>query len=179
MIDPDRDDHRWVSAARTAARSAILQLAIDAGAKPATRPLFTGAEVTVQDVDPLAGARAARQMELGALHAARQYVRDAREAGYTWRKIGKALGLDPGRAADRIGESVAEAAYTYAAGQPDTHTALRYGRSFGWTCPACTKIISDRGPCNGPADDEHGHAKSCPRLEATLATWRADWEAGQ
>jgi hypothetical protein len=58
-------------------------------------------------------------------------------------------------------------------------TTWFYGRSFGWTCRSCDKAISDRGPCNGPADDEHGHARNCTRLAATIADWDAQWEAGQ
>jgi hypothetical protein len=75
--------------------------------------------------------------------------------------------------------TVAEAAYSYAAGRPDTDTALRYGRSFVWTCRSCEHAINDRGLCDGPADDEHGHADTCARLSATVAAWDAQWEAGQ
>jgi hypothetical protein len=94
-------------------------------------------------------------------------------------QIGTAMHLVPGGDAQQAGDTIAEAAYTYAAGHPSTQTAIRYGRSFTWTCTACDKSISDRGLCNGPADDEYGHDRNCPRLEATIAEWHAQWEAGQ
>ena len=83
-------------------------------------------------------------------------------------QIGQALHLVPGGDADQAGISVAEAAYTYAAGHPGTKTAQRYGRSFTWTCRSCGEHVSDRGLVNGPADDEHGHAAGCPRLAAAI-----------
>lgn len=171
-----RDD-QW-RAARNAAHRATLNLARDDGAQIVERPIFRGAHTTVQDVEPLAGMRAARQIELGARYALRGYIRDAREAGHDWHDIGTALGLVPGGDAQQAGETTAEAAYTYAAGHPGTETARPYGRSFGWTCHTCDKVIDDRGPCNGPADDEHGHAAGCQRLTATIEAWDAGWEAG-
>jgi len=145
-----------------------------------------GSHGTVRDVDPLAGLAASRQLELAAREHAADYVRAAREAGHSWHDIGTALGLVPGGDAQQAGETVAEAAFTFAAGHPDTETAYRYGRSVIWTCGSCAQVISDRGLCNGPADDEVGHADNCPRLAAIIAVWDAewdvldaDWEAGQ
>lgn len=122
--------------------------------------------------------RAARDVELGARHAARTYIRNAREAGHTWHDIGTALGITPGGDAQQDGDTIAETAYTYAAGSPDTETARRYGRSVTWTCLSCQSLVSDRGLISGPADDERGHAQACPRLAATIAAWDAEWEAG-
>jgi hypothetical protein len=104
-----------------------------------------GDEPTVQDVEPLAGARAARDLELAARGTARDYIRQAREAGQSWDQIGQALGVAPNGDADQTGMTVAEAAYTYAAGSPHTDTAVRYGRSFVWRCRSCDQAISDRG----------------------------------
>jgi hypothetical protein len=126
---------------------------------------------------PLAGTRAARELELGARDAARTYIRAAREAGHTWHQIGRALALVPGGDFDQAGDAVCEAAYTYAAGSPSTATAIRYGRSFGWACRTCDQAISDRGLCDSPADDERGHAPDCARLAATIKAWQADWQA--
>ena len=125
---------------------------------------------------PLAGARSARDIELGSRHAAREYIRAAREAGHGWDEIGQALGLAPGGDADQEGLTVAEAAYTYAAGRPDTEAPWR-PRSFTWRCRSCEQAISDRGLIAGPADDELGHAEDCPRLAAAVADWDASWEA--
>ena len=166
-----------VSAARRQARRAVISLARDRGADVTTRPLFAGSDLTTCDVDPLDGARAARDIELGARHAAHRYIRDAREAGHSWHQIGEALGVVPGGDAQQAGETAAEAAYTYAAGHPDTEHARAYGRSFVWHCTSCDKAISDHGLICGPADNEAGHASNCPRLATAVAEWDASWEA--
>ena len=164
-------------AIRDHARRAVIGLARDRGAELTPRPMSPGSELTVRDLEPLTGARAARDIELGAQHAARTYIRQAREAGHSWDQIGHALGVAPGVDADQAGLTVAEAAYTYAAGSPHTDTAVRYGRSFVWRCRSCDQAISDRGPIAGPADDELGHTEDCPRLAAAVAEWDAGWEA--
>ena len=64
-------------------------------------------------------ARPARSSSAPAT-ATRGYIRDAREAGHTWQQIGTALDLTPGGEAG----TAAEAAYSYAAGNPTTETAL-------------------------------------------------------
>jgi hypothetical protein len=166
-------------AARDATRRAAFEIARSAGAQIITRPAYQGAQMAVRDIEPLAGMRASRQVELGARGAARDYIRQAREAGHGWHRIGQALELVPGADPDQQGMTVADAAYSYAAGRPDTDTSLRYGRSFVWTCRSCGHTIGDRGLCDGPAQDERGHADSCPRLSATVADWDAQWEAGQ
>jgi hypothetical protein len=67
------------------------------------------------DVDPLAGLAASRQLELAAREHASNYVRAAREAGHSWYDVGTALGLVPGGDAKQAGETVSEAAFTFAA----------------------------------------------------------------
>jgi sugar phosphate isomerase/epimerase len=166
-----------LAAIRDHARRAVAGLARDRGAELTTREAHRGSGATVRDLEPLTGARAARDIELGARHAARAYIRQAREAGRTWDQIGHALGLAPGADADQAGLTVAEAAYTYAAGSPHTDTAIRYGRSFVWRCLSCDRPISDRGLIAGPADDELGHTGGCPRQAAAIAEWDAGWEA--
>lgn len=181
-----RDPREERRAARNLARRALLDLARRAGAPTTTQAAFRGARATVPEIEPLVGLAASRAIELAARDHGAGYVRAAREAGYSWPDIGNALGLDPGDEARQASESVAEAAFTYAAGRPDTEMACRYGRSVAWTCGSCGQVIFDRGLCNGPADDERGHAQGCPRLTATIAAWDAesealdtDWEAGQ
>jgi hypothetical protein len=174
MTRPASDPDEQARAYR-AAGQAVLGLARERGAELTTRPLFPSAEVTVRDVDPLAGARAARDIELGSRRSARDYIRAAREAGHGWGQIGEALGMT--KDTDRTGETIAEAAYTYAAGDPGTETAMWYGRSFPWRCPSCSQAISDRGQVAGPADNEPGHADKCARLAAAVAEWDASWEA--
>ena len=171
-----------VSDARWAARRAAISLARDQGAQVISRPAYRGAQSAIQDVEPLAGLRAAREVELGARHTGRGYIRDAREAGHTWQQIGTGLDLTTGGEAG----TAAEEAYSYATGNRNPETAWAYGPSFTWTCGSCDGLISDRGLCNGPADDERGHANGCTRLAATIAAWDAEsaaldaaWEAGQ
>ena len=163
------------AAIRDHAYQAVIGLARDCGAEFTTRPMFPDSDLTVRDLEPLAGARAARDIELGARHAAGEYIRHAREAGHSWDQIGQALGVAPNAEANQAGLSVAEAAYSYAAGSPYTDTAVRYGRSFVWRCRSCDQAISDRGLIAGPADDELGHTGDCPRLAAAVAEWDAGW----
>ena len=167
---------RQFAAIRDRTRRAVAGLARDRGAEFTTRPLFPDSDLTVRDLEPLTGARTARDIELGARHAAREYIIQAREAGHSWDQIGQALGLAPNADADQAGLTVAEAAYTYAAGRPDTEAPWR-PRSFLWTCRSCDQAISDRGLIAGPTDDELGHADNCPRLAAAIAKWNAGWEA--
>jgi hypothetical protein len=174
MPRPASDPGEQASAYR-AARQAVLGLGRDRGGELTTRPMYPGSGLAVRDVDPLDGARAARDIELGAQRSARGYIRAAREAGHSWEQIGEALGLT--KDTSRTGESIAEAAYTYAAGDPGTETAMRYGRSFPWQCPSCSQVISDHGLIAGPAEDEPGHADNCARLAAAIAEWDASWEA--
>jgi hypothetical protein len=179
--DPARQAREQrIRAARAAARRAALDLAVRDGATVVSRPAFRGADSVVRDVEPLAGLRAIREIELGARYHARDYIRDAREAGHSWRQIGAAMGLVPVGEPDLAGETAAEAAaYTYAAGRADSEMALRYGRSFGWRCASCEGLVSDRGPFAGPAEAEPGHTDGCKRLAAAEADWEAQWEAGE
>lgn len=165
--------------ARAAARRAALDLAVQGGATVISRPAYCGAASMIRDVEPLAGLRTTREIELGARYHARDYIRAAREAGHSWRQIGAAMGLVPGGEPDLAGQTPAEAAYSYAAGSPDSESAWRYGRSFGWRCASCEGLISDRGPFTGPAEAEPGHADGCARLAEAEADWDAQWEAGQ
>jgi hypothetical protein len=180
-----KDAERRSFAVRETARREAIRLARDAGAHAVNRPVFRGkTEPTVRDVEPLGGARAARDLELAARGLVRDYIRQAREAGHGWELIGRALGFgtpDP----DRGEATPAEAAYTYAAGRRESEPPWQ-PRSFGWTCWSCDRSITDRGLIQGPADDEAGHADDCPRLAAAVAEWDAEterwdaeWEAGQ
>jgi hypothetical protein len=179
MPHPANDPDERAPAASPAhhAMGAIRGLARDRGAETITRPNFPGSRLTVHDMEPLTGARAARDIELTARHAARDYIRQAREAGHGWDQIGHALGITPGTAACQDGPTVAEAAYTYAAGSPHADSAIRYGRSFVWRCMGCEQAISDHGLIGGPHDNELGHAGDCGRLAAAAAEWDAGLDA--
>ncbi len=165
------------AAARATARRETFRLARDSGAGLVTRPMSSSdKQQTIRDAEPLAGARAARDLELAARRTARDYIRQAREAGHSWDQIGDTLGTIPGGDAGQTAMTAGEAAYTYAAGRPDTEAPWR-PRSFTWTCRSCDQAISDRGLTAGPADDELGHADGCPRLAAAVAEWNAGLDA--
>ncbi len=176
--EPDtgvRDGHVSVLAASAAARRAAIDLARREGTPITARPAFPGSDIVTGDLRSLDGARTARRIEAGAREEAREYIRQAREDGASWDQIGRALGLTPGTARTAL----AEAAYTYAAGDPDSDAARRYGRSFGWVCWTCQQFIDDRGIQAGPTGGEHGHTENCERFAQTAATRQAEREAGQ
>jgi hypothetical protein len=167
---------REISAARAAARVTTLNLALAGGAPAITRPLFPGTTLTTREVDPIAGLRASHDLEQTARYLACDDVRQAREAGHSWNDIGTALHFTRDR---EPGRTVAEAAFDYAAGNPDSHYARTYGRSITWSCTSCDQAISDHGLANGPADDERGHAPGCQRPARTIRARDAEREAGQ
>ena len=177
--NPSNAEQRRFAARETARREAF-RLARDTGAPIIERPMYSrDKERTVRDVESLAGARAARDLETAACGTARDYLRQAREAGHGWDQIGDALGLTPGRDAGQEGATAADAAYTYAAGRPESEAPWR-PRSFTWTCRSCDQLIGDRGLIQGPADDEPGHARDCSRLAEAIAAWDAEaasWDA--
>jgi hypothetical protein len=186
MNKPQPDRRRQFDNARATTRRAIQSIAIDNGAQIVSRPMYQGSDTTVSDVEPLPAMRAARDLELAARHAAHAYVRAAREGGHSWEEIGTALELQPNGDAQQTGDTVAEAAFTYVTGAPDSEHARRYGRTFAWTCNTCDNLILDHGITNHPADDEHGHGPACERMIKTIEEWdarwkaiEADWEAGQ
>lgn len=67
---------------------------------------------TTPDVELAAGMAVARATELAARRRARDYIKDAREAGMTWQEIGAVLGLVEG--GDVVGDSLGECAFSYA-----------------------------------------------------------------
>src|SRR5215471_5355171 len=146
MTEPDtsaQDPERRRSEVRETARREAMRLA-RGGGDLVTRPMFRGErQRTVRDVEPLAGARAARDLEAAAAGTARDYIRQAREAGHGWDQIGQALGLAPD-GGGCAGATPGDAAYTSAAGPPETQAPWRE-RSFWWTCQSCDQAITDRG----------------------------------
>jgi len=172
-IDPDKPARQF-AAIRDRARQAVIGLACCRGAEFTTREADLGSGRTVRDLEPLDGARRRPGPRARRPVRRRDYIRQAREAGHSWDQIGQTLGVAPNADADQTGLSIVEAAYSYAAGSPQTGTAIRYGRSFVWRCRSCDQAISDRGPIAGPADDELGHAEDCARIAAAIAEWEAE-----
>jgi hypothetical protein len=169
--------------ARQEVHAAIQRIVAGTGGQIVTRPIVSSEPdgPATRDAEPLAGLGAARAAELAARGLARRYVRAAREDGHSWTLIGAALRLPSGGDAG-AGETIAEAAFCYAAGPPNSHWNQTYGPSVTWRCPACGGLVSDRGPVSGPRDDEPGHAAGCQGLATAVAAWEASWadeEAGQ
>jgi hypothetical protein len=171
LPETSRDERDY--AALLAAKSAAFKLALDDGARTVMRPAYPGAETKKVDVEPVAGLRAARDLELAARRHVLQYIRQAREAGRSWHDIGTNLRFSHGR--DQAGPATAQAAFAYAT-DPDSHFTRTYGPSVAWTCSTCTNTVTEVGLDNHPADNERGHNPGCPRLQATIDDWEAEWD---
>jgi hypothetical protein len=131
---------------------------------------YDGDQFPTPTPTPLAGAWGAEHLARCASREVATHVRRARESGHSWHEVGETLGIDPGP-----GRSVAETAYERFAGSPSSWSLQ--GPSFGWRCPACDRVISDRGPYEShPDDNQPGHAKECSRFAAELAGWRESWD---
>src|SRR5215470_16044431 len=122
--------------------AAVQRIVRDTGGPFVTRPLLSGEPdgPTTRDAEPLAGLRTARAAELAARGLARHYVRAAREDGHSWTVIGAGLRLPSGGYVGTA-ETIAEAAFRYAAGPPDSHWNQTYGPSVTWRCPACGGLV--------------------------------------
>jgi len=162
--------------ARRLARGVARKVAVEDGSAVVTRPLYPGSETEISDVEPLAGFRAAYDLELGARHIAQSYLRAAREAGATWHDISKTMGASVSKDAERAGFSAAELAYQYAV-QPADPDDMSCDLSFKWNCETCHGLVYDDGPYGSPAVSELGHANDCSRFAKARADWQADWEA--
>jgi hypothetical protein len=156
--------HSWV-------RRAVLDSVRETGGEMVSRPVIRGRTDcgTLQDAGPADGLVAARAVELQARKMTRDYIRDARETGTGWAKVGELLSLQ--REAERQDISIAEAAFDLAAGPRDAHWAPTYGRTFRWDCASCGQKIDDEGPEAWPGDFRRGHGKGCRRLAAEVRAW--------
>jgi hypothetical protein len=151
------------------AEAAVLRIALAAGGHATGDPLHP-ASCAPRRADAAHGLLAARQLELAARSAAGHYIRAARAGRMPWQEIGGWLGLGPAAAAD--GVTVAEAAFSFATGPTDPWDEPL----VWWTCRACGRHITDRGPGAGhPADMEHGHGDGCVQFAVTVAAWDAEW----
>jgi hypothetical protein len=143
----DRAAIPWVS-------RAILESVREIGGEIVQRPAIPGRDEfgTIPVANPADGLVAAQAIEQHATATLRRYMRDAREAGMGWRKIGELLELD--RAARHEDTTVAEA--------------------------ACGADVEDEGPQTWPTDFRHGHVKGCQRLAAEVRELNRAWrEAGE
>jgi hypothetical protein len=157
---------------------AATDLAASFTALADSHPAAQGPATSGHGVDPVIGLRAARDLESAGRQLAREYIRMAREAGYTWRDIGTELPVMPDTTTIRVQETEADTAYAYAVGT-DPDIAREYGHSVTWTCRSCDAVISDYGVRDGPDLDEEGHAPDCHRLADATAAWQAERAAEQ
>jgi hypothetical protein len=150
---------------------AVLGIVRESGAQLVHRSVFRDRpdlNLKVTGAEPMAGLRAATALKMATRRLLLDYVRDAREDGYSWRDVGVGLGYSDD---SESGVSAAVAAYDFAAGTTSGW------RLFAWTCQHCHATIIDRGPEAGhPADCEDGHADDCARLTAAVAAWNASWD---
>ena len=160
--------HQAAELARQWVTRAVLGIVRETGGQVVHRPVFRDRpdlNLRITGAEPMAGLRATTALKMATRRLLLDYVRYAREGGYSWRDIGVGLGYSDD---SESGVSAAEAAYETAAG---TTSAWR---SFAWTCQHCHATIIDRGPEAGhPADCEDGHANSCTRLAAAVTAWTA------
>jgi hypothetical protein len=161
-----------IDLARQLTRRAVHEVVRATGGRTTARQVFRDRpdlDMTVTEVEPLAGLRAATQLKHAAHRLTLDYARQAREDGRSWHEIGTGLGLG---GPEPYCTSPAAAAYDYA-----TRTGPPGRPIFAWVCPACRASVRDRGPEAGhPADCEEGHADGCPRLVAAAAQWTASWD---
>jgi hypothetical protein len=191
----DDDYQRIFDTTHNAARQTVLTVARELGAQLTSQPANPTADAPGPDIEPLAGVRAAKELERVSWMITHDYMRAAREAGHSWHDIGIALNMLEGSMTGNMHEPVADTAYSYAAGWTP-ESSRSYGTAFTWTCTTCDQAIDDYGPLHGPAHDEQGHASNCTRHTQAIATWAAepqplaprsasaeanrdiDWEAG-
>jgi hypothetical protein len=77
------------------ARRAVFGIVRETGGQIIERPMFRRDPESgpTRDAEPVAGLRAARDVELAARFCARGCIRHAREAGHDWHEIRAALGI--------------------------------------------------------------------------------------
>lgn len=150
MTRRDRERAAW------SLRSAIQVVAREVfGAQMVTRHV-PGLSTPLQDVEPIAGVRAAVFARDVAAAAVRQYAKQARGAGHSWDDIAQGLGLD------RVNGPRTRAQRAY------LHLAAAH-----WRCTSCGALVTDRGPFKAAPDaNEKGHATGCARHAAEMATYR-------
>lgn len=150
----------------------MLQMVREMGGRIVCRPVFrsrSDLDMSITDAEPMGGLRAAVSLMRVAKSFSLDYVRQAREEGFSWQAIGEAVEL-PGRADRHQPVAYADFGFGFA-----THGQAR--PSITWTCPACHSTVVDHGPdVVSPEDGEVGHADDCARLASAMAAWRASWE---
>jgi len=168
----DRERAAWSlrAAIQTAAREGF-------GASIVVRPI-PGLSTVHQDVEPLAGLRAAVLARNVATRQVRGYAEQARADGHSWDAIADALGLAQVEGPLSRGER----AYLHLVDDRPLHTDdpdYRWSRSpvAHWRCSTCGQYVTDRGPFEAALfNNEEGHAPECARHAAEIAAYRAEWD---
>jgi hypothetical protein len=171
--NPDRDDRDRIYAATRAAVHRTISQVAHLHANAITEP--AGTVLPATGIEPLAGLKAAEEIERIAGTAAFEHTRDARAAGHSWHEIGSALGMLEGFMTGNIDEPLADTAYIYATGRAPGPPRT-YDLPFTWQCRTCEQTVADNGVIYGPAHDEKGHASTCARHAHAIATWNAQWQ---
>lgn len=169
----DRERAAWAvqAAIRVAAREGF-------GAEVVERPI-PGLSTVLQDVEPLAGVRAAVLARDVAARQIREYAEQARGDGRSWDDIATALGVEGGEGSVSRGER----AYLHLVEDRPLFTEdpdRSWARSVPvahWRCASCGEMVTDRGPFEAaPFNNEDGHAPGCARHAAEVAAYRAEWD---
>lgn len=127
--------------------------------------------VTVNlEPDPLYASRAAYDLSRAVQSQVVHYALRARGTGESWETVATALGL----ASD--GGPDVTTAYLMVLGLRADDPWWSPATGVLWTCCSCGAAVQDFGPeCGGPDDREAGHADTCARHLAAVATWEQLW----
>jgi len=169
VTDSTRD--KITDYARSAVSRTIFEAVRDAGG-PIVDRLISDRHPdwgTTRDVTPADGLMAAQAIVGSARRELNGYIRQAREHGISWRKIGDLLGLaDDAKAQD---VSAADLAFDLAAGpRNDCSWSERY---MLWRCRDCAELINDYGPEAYPEPGRNSHAPGCKRLAVERRAYTA------
>ena len=161
---------RATSAVRVAA-DAVLELlsATDPGA---FGPHFKHPRLITRNAepDPLHAIRAAYDLSLAMQNQVVHHALRARGAGESWESVATSLGLTTDGGPD------VAMAYLMVLGARAEDPWWSPATGVKWTCRSCGEAIQDFGPeCGGPDDREAGHAATCARHLAAMATWEELW----
>jgi hypothetical protein len=168
----DKQREKLATFAHSSVSRTILQAVHEIGGTLIDRPVSDRHPDwgTLKDASPADGLVAARAIELHAARKVREYIKDCRVAGTSWRKIGDLLNLQTeAKATDR---PIADLAFEIAAGRADPDYMWR-DRTFYWRCKACGAEIADHGPGDYPEPGRGSHNSGCKRLPVERRAYSA------
>jgi hypothetical protein len=158
-----------IAVAETHAAQVVHRIVVESSGRTVTElrsRRLTWPGIEVPEPDPIATLEAAHELERAAHRIAADSIRRSREAGRSWYEIGQALDLHSSAVANKL--PIAEEAY----GEAVSYDYGSRSLTFTWTCPACSELVTDRGPFPEVPDRERGHSANCARWTAELDQWR-------